>query len=193
MASLANVTLSEFKLPLTPGAVRSGIIVQLALVMGVLFFLFAVIVINQNTGGDKPVDGEVIQILMTTHALLFVAAIYVGHWLFNRRFTAENLEKAYSRNYMDKRGTPLASTPPEKLVLLIRTAYVIRAALLEGAAFFGLMTLVVCAQSGLLNTQPLLWLNAGSSLYEMGFILLNLPTAEKQQALFEERIQSLAT
>jgi len=193
MASLADVTLSEFKSALTPGAVRSGIIVQLTLAIGVIFFLFAVILINQNTVGDKPVDRDTIEILITIHAVLFVTAVYAGHWLFNRRFSPENLEKAYVRNFVDKRGRTLASTPPEKLVLLIRTGYIMRAALLEGAAFFGLMTLLVAAQSGLLTTQPLLWLNAGSALYEMAFILFNLPTAGKQVTFFEERIQSVAT
>jgi len=188
MASLANVTLAEFRSALTPGAVRSGIIVQLTLAIGVLFFLVAVIFISQNVPGDQPVSPDLIEILNTIHALLFITAVYAGHWLFNRRFSSENLERAYGKNFVDKRGRPLASTPSEKLVLLIRTAYIIRAALLEGAAFFGLMTLVVCAQSGLLNTQPFLWLNAGSALYEITFILLTLPTAERQESLFEERI-----
>ncbi len=176
MASPKDIGLAELKAALTPENVRAGIIIQITLATGVLAFLLAVMFISQLPT-ERASNGGIIEIMNVIHAIFFIVAIFVAQQIFNRLL----------------RSDELSVRTGEQVVQLIRTSYIIRAAVIEGAAFFGLATLLVAAQAGLLNTRPILWLNVSSAVYQILFILLNLPTAEKQEALFEERIQSLAT
>jgi uncharacterized protein YacL len=64
----------------------------------------------------------------------------------------------------------------------VQTAFIVRAALREGAALFGLVVALLCAQSGLLRLYPAYWANFAPFGLFLVFARLHWPTVESLAA-----------
>jgi hypothetical protein len=61
---------------------------------------------------------------------------------------------------------------------LVRRVTIIRLALLEGAAFFGLAVVLIAKMTGVVAAAPVYWLNALSAVIFIGFVMFTLPTRD---------------
>jgi hypothetical protein len=68
------------------------------------------------------------------------------------------------------------SLSAEAVLSNIRLAGIVRLAVMEWAAFFGLVVLVVATQQSVLQRAPEYWVNVISTVIMFGFVLLTFPT-----------------
>lgn len=191
MSSLSNLSPSEFSGGLTAEIIRPQMIIQLALTIGPLAFLAVVFFVVSSTEAAEPSTEsmQTVETLSIVHALFFLAAAATGQMLYRRMLTREKLQAYAEREFRDARGSILTLSPTERVVALIRTAMIIRTACFEGAAFFGLATLMMAAQSGLLQTASWLWLNVTSTVALVSLTALSFLTKEQHEKIFAEMIQ----
>jgi hypothetical protein len=72
----------------------------------------------------------------------------------------------------------------------LRTAIIVRIALLEGAAMLGNMICLIAAMNGILSFEPLYWCNAASTVALLVIGATTMPTRERVLGWFEERFQA---
>ena len=190
MQSLSNLSTMEFKTALTPERVRVGMIIQGALAAGALLFFFAVLAVASLNQPKNTIAIDLDQLTYMTCAclLFFVADFIIGRFLYFSQFKPERLEAAYSSEFKDQNGNIIPASPAEKAVSLIRTSMLIRTALFEGAAFFGLATLMIGAQQGALEILPWVWINVFPLLALLIWVLSTFPTANRLESIFEANI-----
>jgi hypothetical protein len=190
MQSLSNLTITEFRTALTPERVRVGMIIQATLAGGALLFFFAVLAIGslRRPGDSREIDLDMLTTMTMVCIIFFLADAAIGYFLYHAQFKPDRLEKAYSSDLLDKDGNTIPASPADKAVSIIRTSMLIRTALLEGAAFFGLATLMVGAQQGAFSTVPWIWINALPLLVLLLWVMMTFPTSNRLERIFEENI-----
>jgi hypothetical protein len=108
--------------------------------------------------------------LSMTHVGFTIVAYLLAPFLFNRTLNATRLDPGQEADST----RALAS----QAVLLLRTAMIVRLAILEGAAFFGLSVCVIGVTGGVMAAEPLYWLNLGSGALLIAFGIATFPTRE---------------
>jgi hypothetical protein len=172
-----QVTLEQFREVLTPVNVRTTQIINVALGIGVMSFFLVIVYFYfrlQGSGGESPGDDSLLQVLSMVHIAFAVIAFTAGMILYG---VVINLF----------RKSPLAGTA-EGCLRIIRMATIVRLALMEGAAFFGLVVCLFGAVEGLLEEFPVYWLNALSSLAMVAFIVVTFPTRDGLEQTFQNLI-----
>jgi hypothetical protein len=170
--------LAEFRNSLAPEFVRSLAIVQGAIGGGILVFALVVLWMS-TTSSPGPVESSpvlalLMQILTLAHLVVAIVLFPLAHIIFARILSPERLRKA-------------AQSGPGSVLSLMRTAIVVRLALYEAVAFFGLMVCLVGAIRGILAVEPIYWVNGISAAVMLLFIVRTFPTKERLVALYEER------
>ncbi len=176
------LTRTYFEKAFTPAGLRAMAILQTALIAGPLVYVVPMLIVIQNTGVEKPAepDFSVLTALSMIHVAALFAALFLGNFLFYRMFSPSRLAG------MEELGE-------EKLALVVaghlRSAVIVRLALLEGAAFLGIAVCVVGITRGVLDAEPLYYLNLGSLLVLLVYGLMTFPTKERILLWCEERFR----
>ena len=176
------LTRTHFEKAFTPAALRAMAILQSALIAGPLIYVVPMMIVLQNTGVEKPAepDFSVLNALSMIHVAALFTALFLGNFLFYRMFSPSRLAG------MEELGE-------EKLALVaaghLRSAVIVRLALLEGVAFLGIAVCVVGITRGILDAEPLYYLNLGSLLVLLIYGLMTFPTKERILSWFEERFR----
>ena len=111
--------------------------------------------------------------------------------LFDKQFSENNLVNALTKDFKDQEGNSLNLSPAQRCISLIRTASLVRVATMEGAAFFGLVTTMTVATSGVGNIENAYYLNASSILPLLAYIAMRFPNAERIEDIFKVKIQKI--
>lgn len=152
---------------LSPQFVRTLQISLLALAAGVVMFgvvTFAILLISKSADGSTMLASA--GTLTVAHAIVAVALFPAGFLVFNVILT-RNLE-------------------PGALQARIQAAYIMRAALWEGAAIFGLVILIVTGKPALAE-MPVYWANLISPLICLTLMALTFPTRIRLEGLIRTR------
>lgn len=154
----------------SPSELRALQVVQAALMGGVFFFGLVVVLfaIRPPAASATPIAPRVLLLLSALHAAGALGAWAVAPFL-------QGLLLARLGARMGAVGT----------VGALRSALVLRLALLEGPALFGLVICLLAGISGALRATPLYWLNALSAVAFIGYGVLSFPTVERLEALGE--------
>ena len=141
------------------------------LVVSALFFAIIVIVFTlpgvvQVQHADSGRGGTNITILTGITLLATATAIPVSNMLF-----MNNL------NQLKDTSVPLVQ---------LRTAYVVRFAILEGAALIGLFIILLAAVGDQLIGNYMIWLNAIPFLWMMLVFITNYPSLERLKSLYNQ-------
>lgn len=190
MQSLSDLSTAEFRAALTPERVKIGMIIQAVLAGGASIFFIAVSAIGLFNQPKNPanIDYDMLS-TMTIACMVFWLIVYItGIFLYNSFFKPERLQAAFSSDLFSKNGAPISATPAEKAVSLIGPAMLIRTALLEGAAFFGLASLTIGAQQGALKTVPWIWIDALPWGVLLVWVIISFPTSSRLEKIFETKI-----
>jgi len=176
------LTRTHFEKAFTPAALRAMAILQTALIAGPLVYVVPMLIVMQNAGIERPVEADfsVLNALSMIHVVALFAALFLGNLLFYRMFSPSRLAG------MEELGE-------EKLAFVaaghLRSAVIVRLALLEGAAFLGIAVCVVGITRGILDAEPLYYLNLGSLLVLLIYGLMTFPTKKRILSWFEERFR----
>lgn len=141
------------------------------LVVSALFFAIIVIVFTlpgvvQVQHADSGIGGTNITILTGITLLSTATAIPVSNMLF-----MNNL------NQLKDTSVPLVQ---------LRTAYVVRFAILEGAALIGLFIILLAAVGDQVIGNYMIWLNAIPFLWMMLVFITNYPSLERLKSLYNQ-------
>jgi hypothetical protein len=176
-----TVTRTHFEALLTPITLRVMAIIQTALVVAPLLYVIPVIVMvsTRNTMPPGPNEFFLLNILSFMHGGALLTAAFGGTFLFQRIFSAERLAEGPDHE-------------PEALAVVtlgsLRSAIILRLALFEGAAFFGITVCILAMMNGVLDAEPVYWLNLGSLLVFTAFAVQTFPTKERLTSWFEEML-----
>lgn len=193
MISLSEVNSAEFEIALTPESIRTSQLIYSALMLGVMAFVTAVLLTYNYRDTSQEIHDatDLVNLLSIAHIVMALGAYGAAKFLYDTQFKPEHLASALRRELRDAWGKNIAVSPAEKCVALIRTASIIRLALLEGAAFFGLMTCMVGVTSGVMSSHPEYWLNLVTTAIMTYFTYATFPTRERLLQIFEEKIKGM--
>lgn len=172
------VTLEDFQEALTPKNVLSMQIIHGALGLGVFTFFVVVVVMQFLHSAEEGVseDVTILNIMSLAHLVMamvcFIASKIVHDLMIN----------ASKRASFSHTG--------ERCFATLRMASIVRLALMEGAAFFGLVICLLAAMEGQLENFPVYWLNALSCFAMIAFILANFPTKARLEQSFQDKFQN---
>jgi hypothetical protein len=175
------LTRTHFEAALTPGLLRTMAIMQTALVFGPLLYVIPVFVVFSGRSVIPPGPDEflLVNILSLLHGAALLTAGSVGSFFFQRMFSSDRLMAIPDAN-------------PETLASMaagmLRSAMILRLALFEGAAFFGITVCILAMINGVLDAEPAYWLNLASLAIFAAFGILTFPTKERLMIWFEEML-----
>ena len=171
----SSSTVHDLQKALTPEYVRILQVIHIAIVTGALFFLMAVLFVSGVRGDGIPGDVEVVRLLSIVHLGFGLSVYGAATYLYESKFRIS----AHVQS-----GPQLAET----FLGALRTASIIRLAMFECVAFFGLVVCLVAAQAGILKGNPEYWLNTLSTVILVGLVATAFPSAERIEALFREKV-----
>ncbi|MBL7996790.1 hypothetical protein JNM05_15595 [bacterium] len=192
MNSLSEVTLSEFQTALTPQNVRVIQIIQGAIGLGVVMFMGVVLFVysSQTMSVDARIandDYDLINLLTLAHIMIAAGVYTVARVVFNLLLSSSVLRNGVTKVMKDGQGRVIDS-PAEKILAIIRSAIIVRLAMLEAPALFGLVICLIGTFNGTIQETPSIWLNAITSLILIGFVILTFPNKEHIEEIFNSRI-----
>lgn len=156
----------------------SGILVFLG---AILFFFFQQGPLAKTPTADQE---QMMKILSMVNVGLIFGS-FMG-FLFLPKLLLAPLKQIQSiQSVEEKRSIYLKSAT------LFRISLIVRLAILEGGALFGLIVCFLSNESGLLKQMPTLWLNAIPAGIFFLLILTFLPTENRLRNWFEDEIQPI--
>jgi len=168
-------TLQDLYRAMTPAIVKSYQVFYFANALGVLIFFFVVLFLflqsfsNPATLVDPESENYVMMLTMlhlVVLAIAYLAATFVYRKMLARAFSEEQ-----------------RSVSAEAVLATMRLAGIVRLAVMEWAAFFGLVVLVVATQQWVLQLTPEYWVNLISTFIMFGFVILTFPTRSRLEEL----------
>jgi F0F1-type ATP synthase membrane subunit c/vacuolar-type H+-ATPase subunit K len=176
-----QISRTAFEAALTPAQVMTSQLVQGALMMGVVLFSLGVAFFHSQAPLVEPGEAETdtVRLLSFIHLGLLVVNVGVSHFLAQRVFSPEALNGVP--------GSKDVHALAEKAVMQQRSAMVIRMALIEGSAFFGLVICMLGVSNGVFRVAPEYWINLLSPFMLVAFGIATFPTKERLVSWFVER------
>jgi F0F1-type ATP synthase membrane subunit c/vacuolar-type H+-ATPase subunit K len=77
-----------------------------------------------------------------------------------------------------------------EFLISVRTASIIRLAIMESAAFFGLVVCLMAVSDNIMRENPFYWINAVPAVFLIGFILLNIPDSDRIGRIYSNIVNS---
>lgn len=164
-------TLQNLQQAMTPAIVKSYQVFYFANALGVLIFFFVVLFLflgsfsNPTTPGSTEPERYIVMLTvlhLAVAAVAYLAATFVYRKILGRAFSVEQ-----------------RSASAEAVLSSMRLAGIVRLAIMEWAAFFGLVVLVVATQQWVLQQEPQYWVNLLSTALFFGFVFLTFPTRSR--------------
>ncbi len=175
--SLTNV---QFASALTPQSIQITRLIHAAIMVGPMLFSMIIIALaSQQTGelAPLPSDVEIIDTLSMVHAGIVLAAFLLSSYLSAVLFSPDRLG--------NEEELTTAEMLASKCVALQRAAAIARLAILEGAALFGLTICLLAVVNHVMQTEPLYWFNAASTVFFLVYAVTVFPTRESLVGWFD--------
>lgn len=175
MRSEGVATLQDLYQAMTPAIVKSYQVFYFGNAVGVLIFFFVVLFLflQSFSNPSTPIGPEperYVMMLTMLHVVVIVVA-YLGATFVYRTM----LQRAFSAGQR--------AVSAEAMLSSIRLAGIVRLAIMEWAAFFGLVVLVVATQQWVLQNAPEYWVNLISTIIMFGFAYVTFPTRTRLEEL----------
>ncbi len=148
--------------------------------IGVTLFFGVVVFLYYNGTADSELDEDVIQTLCLVLIVLGMAAYGVAMFVYKKTFA----EISLAESLITSEGKTIENQA-EIFVARLRSAQIVRLALFQGVAFFGLVICQLSVMNGLMHASPVYWAAALPTLFVILLVALTFPTKEKLTADFE--------
>jgi len=158
MDEYKRVTIEQIEAGLVGEPLRMNRIMSLALVMGTTLFLAVVLYIYQkNLSSDIEISYNAVDELIVVF-LILALIIYPTFLIFPKIFLKGNKLETKLLSSTLSLNNISTTDPVINIISLDRTMMIIRLAMLEGVALFGLVALMLCVNSGLIYHNDNYWL-----------------------------------
>ncbi len=190
MNDATKIKFSDFEQSLTPEMIRTIKIIQGTLGSGVILFALVIYVISQlpsfkNQTADSSIL-SILPILTGVHLIFGIVALIASRFVFK---SIVNESKVHSF------GTGLTANPSlanqsigEKCLTVIKIGIIMRSAMFEGVAFFGLVICLLGVLGGVLKSNPIYLINTISALLYIVYTIWTFPSKEKLEEIFKLNI-----
>ena len=159
---------------------RTSQIIHIALAIGVTLFFGVVVFLYYNGTSDAEAEEDVIQVLCLVLIVLGMTAYGAAMFVYKKMFAAKSLEEPLTT----PDGKSIGNAA-DIFVARLRSAQIVRLALFQGVAFFGLVICQLSVLNGLMHASPVYWAAALPTLFVILLVALTFPTKEKLAADFE--------
>ena len=180
---------SEFQQALTQSAVIALKVIQGALGAGIIFFGVVIFVLSQQTGTwselPDPSILSLLQILTVAHIVLGLIMALAAPIIFKAIVNERKVETFGTRYTGNSIGSDLSVG--EKCLAVIKTGMIVRLAMFESVAFFGLIICFLAVLWGVVGSHPVYLINAGSSLLFIIYIFQTFPTKQRIEGIFKKQ------
>jgi hypothetical protein len=192
MNSLSEVTLTEFQSALTTQNMRVFQIIQGAIALGVIMFMGVVFFLYSSqtapAGGRELKDAyDLIKVLTLAHIMLAAGVYTIARVVFNLLLGPSALQGGLIKEIKDAQGR-IVTNNGEKILAMIRSALIVRLAMFEAPALFGLVICMIGITNGTIYETPSIWLNGITACILIGFVILTFPNKERLEEIFNSRI-----
>jgi hypothetical protein len=175
-----NISYDDFEKSLPAGYLKTLQIISLAIGAGIVMFLFVVVILYSTTTQPQLQPSEETEsILSLAHAVIFISTFFLSRFIYGMIISGKMNQLQNLNQYSRQKSS---ENDFNMLLQKIRTAEIVRLALLEAPAMFGLVVILICVTSGVIFYEPVYWLNFLSGVVLWGMIYINFPTKDK---LFE--------
>ncbi len=173
---MSPFNLNEFQKALTDQYVKGLQGIQTTMGIGVIMFAFIVYVLQLQQPSDNSTTMEAVETvqLLTLVHLFFAISCYVAAVILYNRFLAPPASEE--------------GRSVQQSLAALRTATIVRLALCEAPAFFGLVICMVAAPRGVLSSFPEYWANTISTAIVLCVIIVTFPTKAKLEYTFSRKI-----
>ena len=186
---LKKVTMPDIQAALTQSYLRVSQILYFSIILGATFFLAVIVFIFLQVPGNATADEQAVDFinrLSLVHGALFAAALFLSGFLYRRLLGEERIEAMMGRMNPDDKGNYAYCC-----LAVIRTAQIIRTAILEMAVFFGLVVCFMAVTNKVMYQYPYYWANAGSYAVFIIILIKDFPSREKIMELFKNKMKYL--
>ncbi len=168
------------ELPLEQTDLKALMILVLGLCSGPVLMVVPAVLLSAQRTGPPPSEEQLalVQTLSAVHAFVALGGFTASLVVFKAAFFGKRPELPSSAN---------AQAIADEGLTAVRSATILRFALMEAPAMLGMAVCLIAATSGVLAQQPLVWLNALSALLLIAFALVNFPTESRVRGLIAER------
>jgi hypothetical protein len=182
-----TISLSAFQQALTSPQLLQLRILHVALGMGVAFLSIVVFILfNSIPATNLQPDLELLNILSLVNLFIVFSCVPLSKVLSEIPF--KMFAQRSNQPQTDNSHTEEAQTIGQ-ILSVIRTSHIIRLAVLEGVAFFGLVVCIIGATNGGLSLRSEYWLNGVPAIFYIIFVSLSIPSASRLEQLFINRFQ----
>ncbi len=175
-----EVSLEDFRAVLTPENVTPFMIIYISIATGTILFaaLIGFLHISQIPPTATAGDSDFLNTLSVVHFVLAIVIYLATNLIYNRYLKGERIWGRVEQK-------PSAEWNPVEIYLkAIREATIIRLALFEGVAMFGLVICLLGVMNGVLQKHPIYWLNLLSTVVLLLFVGLTFPRKEYLEMIF---------
>ncbi|OHD65472.1 MAG: hypothetical protein A2176_13125 [Spirochaetes bacterium RBG_13_51_14] len=186
---MKKVSISEIQNALNPEIVRSFQIIYIGIMAGATFFLCVILFMYLTGSPGEEISMhslETVNLLTLMHLISFAAGMVVSKYLYNRSLSEPAVESAINDMKADA-----VSNIAGHYISIIRTAKIIRLALIEGPAFFGLVTCFLAVNNKIIYQYGYYWINIFSYIVFIYIVIKDFPTREKLLEIFKNKLKYL--
>lgn len=169
MDSISQLTEFEFETVLSDKIVLPFQVIQAALMTGATMFALGIIVTYFGAPSSEFPDRELVNALSIVHVFFSITAFGLSRTISDRFFSDRNLANTIR----------LSGSPYMDAVSLLRASMIVRMAILEGSAFFGLVVTLIAVVNGVAGQEPMYMLNMASYVVFMTVGVLTFPSKDK--------------
>jgi hypothetical protein len=167
---VSRISRVELEQAITPRAMLQARVLQIAMTLGPLAFFFAASFLSTQPSRGGGISDDGLDVLSMLNAGLLFAALGASTFLVSR------LREAGLENAADG----------ARALAVLRRAALVRMALLETSAMFGIFVLLRAGLAGRLETRPGLWWNVAPLVALVVTALATFPSRGRFVAQFEE-------
>lgn len=179
MEELLKLNKEDVARNLKPQSLRTAQIIQFAVIIGPVLFFGVCLVLGATVEGPPAGEPEVEMLLLPIAGFMLLGALIAGSVVPNLILKPDSLAG---------RAASLAGDPVEWAVSLYRLVVLIRMSLLEGAALFGLVILMLAVLGNRLGEYPVIWLSALPLLVHAACGFVTFPSRSNVVEFIETRI-----
>lgn len=175
MNSPLHISRSEFESILTRQRLASLSIISIALMMGIVTFAVVAFAIPAHAQNANKNGTDILLLLTGVHAFIAMTIYTVVPIIVRQLLSIGKIQTSAT-------DVPLA----EKIFGALQSAHIIRMAMYEGAAMFGLVICLLTSLWGYTTTDPEFLLNGASALIFLLMAAATFPTRDRLMNIFSE-------
>jgi hypothetical protein len=178
MTPASNLSGGQMESAMTPEYLRALGVIHMAVSAGPIIFAVAVVFVMSVTREITPVAQDIVlmNVLSLANLLIMASAWFVGTFVFQR--LCSNWRTV-------EEGENGQNTQVQRALGSMRNGLVVRLAMIEASAIFGIAVCLIGVMRGVLPKESMYWFNMAPLAVLFGYSITNFPSKSKIISIFE--------